>query len=80
MKTISKKAGLKKDGTLKKGCKYAKSGGIVKCKGLNAPQTRGLRKVVAKSIGIAGLKKKNGTLKKGYKYKKGGLIVKIKNK
>ncbi len=74
------KVGLKKDGTLKKGFKYAKGGAIKKAKGLNAPQTAGLRKVVAKSIGIAGLKKKDGTLKKGFKYKKGGAIVKIKAK
>lgn len=74
------KVGLKKDGTLKKGFKFKKGGAVVKAKGLNAPQTAGLRKVVAKSIGIAGLKKKDGTLKKGFKYKKGGAIVKIKAK
>ncbi len=72
------KLGLKKDGTLKKGFKYAKGGAIKKAKGLGAPQTAGLRKVAAKTFGVTGLRKKDGTLKKGFKYKKGGAIVPIK--
>ena len=78
MKTVSKTTAIKKDGTLKKGYKYAKGGTIVKA-GLNAPLTAGLRKLAAKTVGVVGLRKKDGTLKKGYKYAKGGKVVKIKN-
>lgn len=74
------KTGLKKNGTLKKGFKYAAGGKIVKAKGLNAPLTVGLRKFTAKTVGVAGLKKKDGTLKKGFKFVKGGKVVKVKSK
>ena len=74
------KAGLKKNGTLKKGFKFKKGGAVVKAKGLNGAQTPGLRKLAAKTVGVTGMKKKDGTLKKGYKYKKGGGIVKCKSK
>lgn len=72
------KTGLKKNGTLKKGYKYAKGGRVVKA--LNAPQSPGLRKLAAKTVGVMGLKKKDGTLKKGFKYAEGGRVVKIKAK
>lgn len=72
------KTGIKKDGTLKKGFKYAKGGKVVKA--LNAPLTAGLRKLAAKTVGVAGLKKKDGTLKKGFKFAKGGKVVKVKVK
>lgn len=74
------KTGLKKDGTLKKGFRYAIGGAIKKAKGLNGSLTAGLRKFAAKTVGVTGMKKKDGTLKKGFKYAKGGRIVKCKAK
>lgn len=48
--------------------------------GMNASLPNGLRKAVAKTIKVTGLRKSNGTLQKGYKYVKGGKIVKVKAK
>jgi hypothetical protein len=80
MKNVTKKEGLKKDGTLKKGYKYIDGGKIVKTSGLNAPATKGLRTLCAKAYSITGLRKKDGTQKKGYVAKKGGKIVKTNKK
>lgn len=46
--------------------------------GLNSSLPNGLRKAVAKTIKVTGLRKADGTLQKGYKYVKGGKIVKAK--
>ena len=70
------KIATKKDGTLKKGFKYIDGGKIVKTSGLNAPATKGLRTLCAKSFSVTGLRKKDGTQKKGFVTKKGGKLVK----
>ncbi len=70
-KNFSKMA---KNGTLKKLREKAN----IKKTGLKGTTPTGLKKVVAKSIGVCGLRKLDGTLKKGFKYEKGGKIVKVK--
>ncbi len=72
--------GLKKDGTLKKGFKYAKGGKVVKAKLNGVAKTKKkatttAKKLCAKVIKREGVKQ-DGTLKKGFKYAKGGKVVK----